>query len=227
MAVHAPITGAPSRASEIHRRHLLSGLGVASLFAASGTARANPGAVANEGSAMNMYATIPFPAQIRPEERLWNQRLAAYESAHAAMERYDTQFYAPAMKRFNGILGPRPKMRVVWNDRDGREHSEDVHPFHQYPRGLFYDQHRACQAANQDYRSRWSALSDESWWTEVQTTMDNLDRVEGEARDALMECPSPHMAALAYKLRLALANEEMWACDREALDAESKRVCDV
>ncbi|QPT09280.1 hypothetical protein [Sphingomonas paucimobilis] len=77
MAADARSMGAPSRASEIHRRQLLGGLGIASLFAASGTARANEGALDQGSSLMNMHTAVAFPHQAQSpwdaEMRVWRK----------------------------------------------------------------------------------------------------------------------------------------------------------
>lgn len=200
MAVHAPITGAPTRASEINRRGLLAGLTIAPAFAA-------------------------IPADARTESR-WDVLRARYERAAAAAKTFDATVHQPERDRIDRIVGERPPLWFEHTAKNGHTARfaivpEKASPYSMPPFRELYDQALA----------RWEAWVErdrqafhDARWRAVDAQMARLWVAEGAARAALMREPAPDGRALAFKVQVALSNDELWDQDREALMADVRRL---
>jgi hypothetical protein len=140
-------------------------------------------------------AVIASPALARPGERRWDRLRREFEAASATVERYENATYLPAMKDFNRQEGKAPPFV---SDGPGR---------------VAYELHRM----------RVERLWETTGFTVISDRMRALDDAEWQARRAMMAEPAPDATALAYKVRLAMAEPEIWADEGEAIRADAAK----
>lgn len=184
-------------------------------------------AVFGMGAAGVALTLLPVAAGAAAIPRRWDILRARYEAAVAAADFYNAGPYAKARDRLCTKLGDKPPTSYIipTSDRKGIEvkifREGDFPPFPQYDRA------REMQLALNAWMTRWLELEKEPWVEGPSTKMDKLYDKEAQAREALMEEPAPDATALAYKVHLALANEEIWANEREAITADAARLSEA
>lgn len=200
MAVHAPITGAPTRASEINRRGLLAGLALTPALAA-------------------------IPAAAIAADR-WNMLRARYEQAAADVRAFDETIHQPARDRVDAIVGPRPPLWFEHTARSGQTARFAViaNGCSPYVGPPYQQLHDAALARWQAWNARDEAASSDPHWRAIDAKMARLWDVEGAARIALMAEPAPDGTALAFKVHVALTNDELWDEDRSVLVDDARRL---
>ena len=204
MAVHAPIMGAPSGASEINRRGILG-------FAAGA------GAIA---------LASPIAAMPSRADR-WSALRLRYEQAAHVADDYWRRAYEPGMARLNVIDEEQPPLwfeHRATNGQVGRFRVDPKLTAPAFPSPLLNDLHAAAATTWNEWYKRRCHAELETEWSGIAQRMDQLWSVEDAARSALMKEPAPNAAALALKVKLALDNDELWVSDRKALVADLERL---
>lgn len=115
-------------------------------------------------------------------------------------------------------------MQIVIHPKGREPYGETVrmgHTYHSFPA---FDPHRGKQKEVDDWYERRCRIEKEPWYQIPSDRLGQLYSNLDQARSALMDYPAPHEAAVLYKLRLALQNEEVWEDDRRALLADAQRL---
>lgn len=138
---------------------------------------------------------IVQPALAGSIGRRWDQLRRDFEAATSTVERYENTTYMPAWEDFKRLEGKAPP---YVSDGPGR---------------VAYELH--CMRAER--------LWETTGFTAVADRMRDLDDAQWRARELMMAEPAPDATALAYKVRLAMAEPEMWANEGEAIRADAAR----
>jgi len=200
MAVLAPITGAPTRASEINRRGLLAGLALAPALAA-------------------------MPSAASAADR-WDMLRAEFERAADTALTYHETVYQVERARVDAMAGEQPPLWFEHTARSGQTARFAVVPGKQFPFAspLLDRLHDEAAAKWEAWRERDDRAERDPRWLAVDAEMARLWDIENDARVALMHEPAPHGRALALKVQLAIANDDLWDEDRAALLEDVRRM---
>ncbi|WP_288413099.1 hypothetical protein [uncultured Sphingomonas sp.] len=200
MAVVAPTTGAPLRASEINRRGLLAGLTLAPALAV-------------------------MPPAANAADR-WEILHARFERAAEAALTFHETVYQVERERIDAMAGEQPPLWFEHTTRSGQTARFAVVPGKQFPFAspLLDRLHDEAAANWEAWRERDDRVERDPRWLAVDREMSRLWDVENDARVALMHEPAPHGRALALKVQLAIANDDLWDEDRVALLEDVRRM---
>lgn len=140
-------------------------------------------------------SVIGGPALAGPAERPWDRLRREFEAARATVERYENATYLPAMQDFNRQGGEAPPFI---SDGPGR---------------VAYELH--CM--------RVERLWETTGFTAISDHMRALDDAEWRARQLMMAEPAPDAAALAFKVKLAFADAEIWENEGQAIRRDAAK----
>jgi hypothetical protein len=166
-------------------------------------------------------------AAIPTSDDRWTALRASWEAASEVANRYYERVYKAEHERINAIIGKEPPLWFEHTAKSGRVARYPVDPESDgagiYP-PIYREMHRDAANAYIAWRARYARADNDCRWKPVAERMDALWDAEDQARKRLFTEPAPHAAALALKVELALGNDELWDCDREALLADTKRL---
>lgn len=170
-------------------------------------------------------AAIAAPAIAgEPRRSRWHDLRARYEEAKRVHDHYEDHDYARALDRMWTTLGPIPAMDYDIPCKNGQVLNVKVTAKGTFPPLPQYDRAREMQRYYNAWYARCTRINAEPWYAEPAAKMDRLQDALDRAREELMDEPAPDGHALAYKVRLAFENEEIWANEREAIERDAKRL---
>lgn len=154
----------------------------------------------------------------------WANAEARYSAACNAASQYFEAVYQPLWKRFEEACGPQPPMFVDITFGNGSSRRYRFDPTTEWPPFQTYDPGREAQRRYVEWSDRSRKLERDPAWSAASDELDRLYDEEYLARKALMATAAPDQRALAFKLRLALENDDFLSIDREHLLADATRI---
>ena len=177
-------------------------------------------------SALVVSRASASAAQPTVQLRPWDRAVGRYENARDAAKRYEDEVYEPNSERINDQAGYPPSLYVEHTARSGhvaRYWVDASKP----DGGAEFPFYKSAATVRAKEWNEWLARSRRAeaacGWAAIEAHIEMLDDVERDMRKAMMREPAPDMAALAYKIRLALEGDELWDFDREALRFDADR----
>ncbi|WP_267380532.1 MULTISPECIES: hypothetical protein [unclassified Sphingomonas] len=178
------------------------------------------------GAGVGAFA-INGPLQaVAPAMRPWDRLCAIYEHSAASSADYFETTFKPAWDCFDAVVGEPPRLSFIHRASNGHECEVPVSLEDEtipHPIGPYRTQAKAAARAHREWLERRRAAEASPQWQAMSKHMDGLYDTEDRSRAALMATDAPDAWALAFKLQLALSNDEMWEADREALLNDVKR----
>lgn len=209
MASAAPTTGAPLRAPGK----------LADYSAPAPSRRAMLGLAAGA-----TVIALPFGSSAAaPRVTRWHVLRAQYEAARDEAERFYQAKYKPAFERIKKVVGPCPPMICTIAMKNGGVIHVRITGDGDHPPFPAWDKAREMDRQYAAWRDRNVKAEANPTWAAIQQMSERLDQAEDDARIAMMAEPAPDLAAMTYKLRLALSNDELWENERAALAADAAR----
>lgn len=153
----------------------------------------------------------------------WARAEARYSAACKAASQYFEAVYQPLWKRFEEACGPQPPMLADITFGNGSTRQYRFDRTTEWPPSRTYDPGRDAQRIYFEWSDRSRKLERDPAWSAASEELDRLYDMEYAARKALMATPAPDQRALAFKVRLALENEDFLSIDREHLLADATR----
>lgn len=166
-------------------------------------------------------------ASMPPRHDRWTVLRANWEAASEIANSYYELVYKAEHERINAIIGKQPPLWFEYITKNGQVARYPVDPKSDgsgiYP-PTYREIHRNAADAFNAWKDRYARADNDRRWKPVAERMDALWDAECQARKRLFAEPAPYAAALALKVQLALGDDELWDCDREALLADAKRL---
>lgn len=201
--------------------------------ACTGTSPENLANVSHSRRALLGFAGVgalalaaPTAAKL-PQVDRWEALRIRWESASEAADSFYERNYQPDRKRIDTLVGKTPPFWFEHTNQSGRTARYMVDPSVEnagFITPICNDLHRKAADAWNEWRDRNIRAEAEPRWASISKRMDDLWGAEDTARKALFAEPAPHGAALALKVKLALGNDDLWDCDREALLADAQKM---
>ncbi len=164
------------------------------------------------------------PASATGAVRRWDMLYARYLAACDAAATYCEGDYKRAQEAFDAAVGPCPPMSFTEKTMGGGVGVVRIDPHLDYLAVPVRKREHEMQQAYRAWRDRRQQVDADPEWQRIVHHADALWAVEDQARTALMNEPAPDAQALAIKVQLALANDELWDTDRTALIADAGRI---
>lgn len=174
------------------------------------------------GIALAVFASAA-PAGAAEAVQRWDMLYAQYLAACDAAATYCEGEYKQARQAFDAAVGPCPPMTFAVKTMGGGAGVVRIDPHFDYLTVPVRKREHEMQQAYRAWRDRRQQVDADPEWQRIGHYADALWAVEDQARTALMNEPAPDARALAIKVQLALANDELWDADRDALIADTAR----
>jgi hypothetical protein len=163
-----------------------------------------------------------------PITNRWDELLARYEASANAASAYWEHTYQPQCERIDAMVGKMPSLWIEHRTASGECFRVNVDPLCTDPPQTFLvEERREVIRKWTEWSDRYRGIDRDPAFASVTVRMDELWAVEDSARTALMDEPAPTVRALAIKVKLAFANDEMWETDRDALLVDVARLTAV